>query len=44
MKLRRIEDVPPPKIGESVTANEVDACRPLDQQRCIGLEPGECFT
>jgi hypothetical protein len=44
VKLRRIEDVPSPEIGDRVTSDEVYAGRPLGQQRGIGLEPGECFT
>jgi hypothetical protein len=43
-KLRRIEDVPAPQIGEGVAADEVDARRPPDQQVCISFETAECFT
>ncbi len=32
IELRRIEDVPPPKIGDRVAADEIDARRPADQQ------------
>ena len=44
MKLRRIEDMPPPQIGEGVAAHEVDAHRPAGQQIDIRLQPRECFT
>src|SRR5260370_5077 len=44
VKLRRIEDVTPPQIGEGVAADEVDARRPPGQQLGIGLQTRACFT
>src|SRR5438552_3213970 len=44
LQLRGIEDVPAPQIDEGISADEVDARRPPDQQRGVRLEPGKCFT
>ncbi len=43
-KLRRIEEMAAPEISDRVTPDEVDAARPLGQQRCVGFEPRQCFT
>jgi hypothetical protein len=43
-QLRRIEKMPPPRISERAGGDEVDAPRPLPQQRLIGREPFQRFT
>jgi hypothetical protein len=43
-ELRRIEEMPAPRVDESAGGDEVDAPRPRAEQRRIGLEPRQCFT
>jgi hypothetical protein len=43
-ELRRIEEMPAPEIIQRARSDEVDAPRPLPQQRGIGFEPRQCFT